>query len=1164
LATPANTYTRSVCATNEIVGKGACALGETSCNFVCWYASCLGVSCMATFLQSGNTYFMDCFNSVNNFRQRSCIFFLQCCKDCYCSCIQSAPTSASACLAHKIIKSEIIARGGELTANNSNLPLLYFPHCAGQRICPFTIANGSQLSNTEVEYLGRFIKCNYNVITHADCRLTLISPGFWNQSSAIACFKNCYCCSLDRTTANTSGLTINCGLYYTTDNAATFNRLCVPLPACIFQQVCGNCCCQFTVRYGLSSFACCNYVYTGWIISDCALNVGSCAPNFYKTGHSRVCIHTANSQPNYDTWTHFPDVPLPFYTIAFCDEYFAGVSPMRTDGYQSVLGIQNQASCTCLGQYAMMFSFGKVGDCVRVSCDHFVRNEPAGLVCFTPCSCGVACCSVPAITQCIFNTCFEDYFQGHGSNVIPNCYYFPPGTCQDGNGQCRLMGSPTAASHTLIYKNPNCQADSKAFLVGWRSFAMLYGGVVPDAMAVCMQMWPCGSFPYNCCTLRGRSDCGGEVLPSGCGYFRNTPGVNIWCYGSQANNTMQGTELDCVNAPAIGGSADSWTNFALANAKIVGCRLVLAGTFPPFFHLCACCSDCAGTGGCGGIGLARCFIGGAYGCQNATGQIGHTTVINTDGVVGTIVCCFDSMFHQTPFNGVMDGAICLHVMACSFDSGRCFCCISPLCYCVAFNNPPFYNCPMISDYAGLKTINMYGSSNSIYSVPSYPNMPPRVACQMQSPTSHGSLCTATCYASPALKDTGLMRSDKSAFCTIDAGDGTQCQWGSSSGPFRPNNNSFCYVTNPGVANAIMVSYRTHVCTCTAFMPCCFAGIYTPPNCSQDMTAFGATCNFCYLITPHRDKCLDGPYCFNQSCECFGPNCCLAVPCSPCCPCCNTVLCTQNGAWSGTYCALPHCCITRALGYHRQNIEINCISGPFPSCSTPPRFCCSAFAGCPCAGNQHFATAAANSVFQCAMVMSAHRECPGHNFCQGCCCSASNTQCALAEYDRLLRTCNQAGSNCLWYDFISSYSPSQLVNDGCTHLPCKSFFNKQYLMDIALCCNSAGRCLCGLCYSVNDDSKKAGYRLYTAGCCPAFCPGSPDVAFPILYATQTRGSGAPLNSQNSIHIAYFDLIPFRCCVSGGGGFFANGNACPSASGLTCCLMFSKLDTFYNVS
>ena len=1161
LATPANTYTRSVCATNEIVGKGACALGETSCNFVCWYASCLGVTCMASFLESGNTYFMDCFNSVNNFRQRSCIFFLQCNKNCYCSCIEAAPTSASASLAHKIIKAEVIARGGQLAANNANLPLLYYPHCNGQRNCLFTIANGSQLSNTEVEYLGRFIKCNYNVITHADCRLTLISPGFWNQSSAIACFRSCYCCSLDRTTANTSGLTLNCSLYYTTDNAATFNRLCVPLPACIFQQLCGNECCQFTVRYGLSSFACCNYIYTGWIISDCATGYGSpaCNPAWLKTGHSRVCIHAANSQPNYDTWTHFPDVPLPFYTIAFCDEYFAGVSPMRTDGYQTVLGIQNQASCTPTGQYAMMFSFGKIGDCVRVSCDHFVRYQPPGLVCFDVCGCCQACCSLPAITHCIFGTCFEDYFQGHGSNVVPDCYCYGPAACPEANGCRRIMGSPSAASHTLIYKNPNCQADSKAFLVGWRSFAMLYGGTVAaSGKCVCAMIWPCGSFPYNCCTCRGVA----EGLPYGCGYFANSPGVNVWCYGAQANNTMQGTELDCTNVVAIGGSSgSSWTNFTFANAKIIGCRLVLAGNMPPVMHLCSCCSNASGElGGCQ-IGFSRNHVESVYGCQNSTGQTGHTTVINTDGVVGTIVCCFDSMYHQTPFSTQMEGTICTSVMFCGYCSGRCFTCVSPTCFCLAGNSPPWGQAAVISDYAGLKTINMYGTSNSIYSIPAHPNMPPQFAC---CGTSHMSLGSANCYVSAAKVGETVMKSNKSAFNTIDAGDARQCQWGTTSGPFRPGSCSYSCVCNPGVANAVAIQYTSHVCSSPMGMTCCYYGIYTPPNCSQDMATFDSTFNFCYVISPHTDLCLDGPLCFLQQCECFGPNCCLAVPCSPCCPCCNvSICCCVCGFFNGSAQQFPHCCVVRPT-YTRQHVKISSVYSYFPSTRTPPRFCCSACVGCPGYGNHHFATAAANNTFQCAFFTCFHMHCPGNTLCQGCCCSASNTQCVLESYDRLVRTCNQAGPNCLWFDFITSTVPDWRTGDAVCHLPCHTFFNKQYLMGLPLCTTATERCSCGLTYSVDDDSKKAGFRLYSSAQCCSFCVASPSMNYPILYATQTRGSGAPLNAQNSIHIAYFDLIPFRCCLSSGsGGFFANGNACPSASGLVCCLMFSKVDIFYNV-
>jgi hypothetical protein len=96
----------------------------------------------------------------------------------------------------------------------------------------------------------------------------------------------------------------------------------------------------------------------------------------------------------------------------------------------------------------------------------------------------------------------------------------------------------------------------------------------------------------------------------------------------------------------------------------------------------------------------------------------------------------------------------------------------------------------------------------------------------------------------------------------------------------------------------------------------------------------------------------------------------------------------------------------------------------------------------------------------------------------------------------------------------------------------------------------------------DDTKRGGYQLTSSGQCCIFVVN--DVCYPILYATQTRGSGGVLNTQNSIHIAYFDLIPFRCTLlAGASGYYANGNACPGPSGTICCLMFSKVDTFYNL-
>jgi hypothetical protein len=108
------------------------------------------------------------------------------------------------------------------------------------------------------------------------------------------------------------------------------------------------------------------------------------------------------------------------------------------------------------------------------------------------------------------------------------------------------------------------------------------------------------------------------------------------------------------------------------------------------------------------------------------------------------------------------------------------------------------------------------------------------------------------------------------------------------------------------------------------------------------------------------------------------------------------------------------------------------------------------------------------------------------------------------------------------------------------------------------------CGCGLNYMLADDNKRGGYRNYESASynCTMICLDS--LCFPILYGTQTRGSGGPLNTTNSIHIAYFDLVPFRCCSPAAvGGFFANGNPCStSPPGCSCCLMFVKQDIFYN--
>jgi hypothetical protein len=134
----------------------------------------------------------------------------------------------------------------------------------------------------------------------------------------------------------------------------------------------------------------------------------------------------------------------------------------------------------------------------------------------------------------------------------------------------------------------------------------------------------------------------------------------------------------------------------------------------------------------------------------------------------------------------------------------------------------------------------------------------------------------------------------------------------------------------------------------------------------------------------------------------------------------------------------------------------------------------------------------------------------------------------------------------------------------SYLPCRTYWNKQYLMDQCLMSTPATIQSEGLGYMLADDNKRAGFRLYTTTgqtCC-MFCVDS--VCYDIAYGTQTRGSGGPLNVTNSIHIAYFDLIPYRCCLPAAtGGFFANGNPCTvSAAGCSCCLMFVKLDLFHN--
>ena len=1158
-----NTYTNNACAINEVVNKGACCLNYTSCNFTCWYASTYGVPCMIANLASGNTYFIDQLNALGSFRQRSCIYYL--CADCYDNCYTSCQcgSPSSACRAQSLLKNEVIARGG-FTANNANLPMSYMYYCGGQRICPMCIANGCQLSNTEVEYIGRFSKCNYNVITHADCRFTLISPGFWNQSSGIACFKNCYCCALDRTTANTSGLTINCSLYYTTDNAATFNRLSYCIPACIFQQLCGNCCCQFTVRYGMSSFACCNYVYTGWIISDCGTGFGGCCtPAWFKTGHSRVCLF-ANSQPNTASWTHFPDVPLPFYTIAFCDDYFAGVSPMRTDGYQGTLGLCNQICCQQYGQYALMFSFGKVGDCVRISCDNFVNCQPTNVLCFTPTTCCQACRSLPAITSYTWGTCMEDYFQGHGQGGTPYCMYSPhlPGTETSNCMTQRLGVNTSATSHTLIYKNPSDKTDSKAFLVGWRSFAMMYGGPIGGACCTCAVIGPtrCGNFYYNCCNLRGVS----ETLPYGCGYFSSSAGVNVWCYGAQANNTMEGSEIACS---VLGGTSSSWTNWSFSNAKIVGNKLVLAGSRPPSIYLCAIYSSDNGCATNSRVGISMEQMGGTYGCQNAFGQTGHTTLFNTNGVVGSFLCCLDSMHHQTPFTTGNDSTFCSSTLWCSWCSGRCCCCVDNMCNGQSQPGGLWITAsPYNADMAGLKTINLYGSGNSIFSFAAFPNMTPQVTCAKGCGAFSATTGCNSCYTTFAPNATTPMRSDQSMWCTKDLGDYCVYQFNDAQnyfGRIGAFTDGFFYNCNPGYANTVAVTYQNHVYS-NGWTPNSFNSVYVPPSSNQETTLY----NFCYVLTPHHDLCLEGPFCWNGSCECIAPG--QTVPCSPCCPACNVIRCCVCG-YDGRYATPCNFCIeqiVRCDGFEKQHVRYH-YNGTFPCCQTPLRFCCPSVGGCPGWGNHHYTTAAANATFQCASTLGDFPwACSCSCQCHSCCGDSSGCQCFtkfhIGEYSASIRTCNQSGPNCMWYDYMESATTGFTVGGWPASITgCKSFWNSQYLMDACLNASKDTICNRGLCYMIGADSKRAGFTLLPVSCVQCYFTAD-SKCYPIQYSRMTRGSGGLLNSQNSIHVAYFDLIPFRCCVSGGGGFYANGNACPSASGLTCCLMYVKQDIFHNVT
>jgi hypothetical protein len=470
--------------------------------------------------------------------------------------------------------------------------------------------------------------------------------------------------------------------------------------------------------------------------------------------------------------------------------------------------------------------------------------------------------------------------------------------------------------------------------------------------------------------------------------------------------------------------------------------------------------------------------------------------------------------------------------------------------------------------AGLKTINMYGSSNSIYSFAAFPNMPPVVACRKGCDVHSASICCLSCYYSIAATADTPMRSDQSQWCPKDLGDACMYQFSDSQvffGRFGCQMDGQWHNCNPGFANNVGMTWANHIYS-DGWAPRSYNGVYVPPSANQDTTLY----NFCYVLTPHHDLCLEGPFCWLPQCECFGPNCCLAVPCSPCCPNCNVVTCKVCGYWAGNICSHCICCVTRAAGYVRQNQRINCASDGFPYCQTPSRFCCPSICGCVGWGNHHLTTAAANSTFQCAQAHGSFPyvcggddcqcfSCDGH--CSGCQCY---TRFNIAPYSATIRTCNQSGPNCMWYDYMVSTTMSFCLNTCPGHLPCKSYWNSQYTMDYCLNTCQCSYCLRGLSYMASDDSKKAGYHLLPAtGCtCRAFTVDSK--CYPIVYSRLTRGSGGYLNTQNSVHVAYFDLVPFRCTLpSGASGFYANGNACPGPSGLTCCLMFVKQDIFFNV-
>lgn len=1143
LASPANTYTYSTCAIDEVVTKGACCLNYTSCNFVCWYDSTYGVPCTIQRLNStGNTYFLDQVYTLNSWRQKSCLFYM-CDGSLYCSCVMFCPTCTKATNAQCLVKSEIIQRGGFgcWNANNEMIPLSLqatYGNCNYTnytRFCPFTIANGSQLSNTEIEYLGKFSKCNYNVITHGSCLFTLISPGFWNTSNMIACFRNCYCCAINRTTANTSGLTLNCGLYYTTDNGASFNRLCVSLPACIFQQVCGNCCCMFSVRYALSSFACCNYVYTGWIISDCSTAHGAAGgPAFFKTGHSRVCLF-ANSQPNTASWTHFPDVPLPFYTVTFCEDYFAGVSPMRTDGYQTTLGLCNQVCCSPAGQYAMMFSFGRVGDCVRVSCDNFILCQPTNVCCFCPATCCFACQSLPAITHCNFGTAHEDFFQMSGGGSQPYCWFDPyigsTNTPMYGTIVPQPGGQP---SQTLIWKHPTCAADSKAFLAGWRTPAMQFGGACGAACCTCMVIDGKNHYMlYNCCNQRGIS----EIYPYGCNFFVSSPGLNVWCYGSQANNTMQGSEITCE---ALGGNgSSSWTNWSFSNVKIVGNTIVMAGNLPPRVSLCCIYSCNAGNCYLYSAVSGGCLVySGYYGCHGPYGQLAHTTVMNTDGVVGTMVCCLDSMYRQIPMlgqtNDSYNGCINSNLRGFGWCSGCYQACVS-ICYGMGFGTNPAREGVMAGVTVGLRHLNFYGSGNSIFTTLAFPNESPTCFC-------YGCGCydsAITCCAGGGY--CGGFTVNRLAMCVQDLGEFV-CHCIGMSTTFGCAN---CYAFNPGSANTLVLRF-CHSSGTDAIHPACFGNIYVPPSANQNMTQY----NFCYVLTPNHDNCLEGPYCWCEGC---------AITC----PACNCVFCCFSNSL-----ACCSCFFTRANGYEKMQAMCS-----HSYCTYPPGCCglisrnplnCSASGGLNGFGNQFNWFANSNNTFQCA---SSLYMTYGYQFNSigNCYCSSGNAcyWCSdCAQYSPSLRTCNQSGGNCMWYDFIPNATAGSPCSAAVQGVP-------YYIAYIFNACTYGGFCFrdmrneCCTCYYGLPYGTKIGILNTPADCSPcAFSIACPAISYPFCHSRLTRGAGAMSNLSNSIHLAWFDLVPFKCCIQGSAAFYANGNACPVSSCLACCMMYVKKDLFAN--